>query len=935
MSFGAKSRCKAWTWLVLGTALSGFLFAAVPQAAAQGDAGLADKPVAKLLADAQTAVRAGNYRLALINLRNAVRVAPSDSTAHFQLGLVLLQTNDLAMAEREMRLALKTGGPEREVLPYLFQIMLARLQFQNLLDQYPDPGASTAATAPDILKARSFALQRLGRTAEARDAGDRALKLRRDAQGLLARGMLALQQGDINATAKFADEALKSAPDNAGIALFKLRALRLSGNGAGAKALSESLLAKFPDRNDVKFAHIEILLDQKQPAAARAEAEAILAKQSGSVMAKYYKALAISQSGDARGAWDVALTLPKEFLEQSTSAGLAVAQLAVNAGRHEVAADILGRVLGKDAGNVPVRRRLAELYLEQSNANSALNVLGPVKESSDPETVRLLARVYDDLDRPADAQRALKRVGAGNQNSVAVPHALAELRAGRTDQAIKELKDAAAKEPGNPAIVGPLIGALVQARRFPEALEIADRLGQDPRQRVIALVYRGDTLMLQRKMPEAKIAFDRAIGLEPKNQAALISRANFFSVSQEYDDAAKDLRALLSSDSNNVVARLRLADIAARQGKDQEVRKLLAEAIAVSQDPTPRIALARYLMTRKDNQAALKVTDDLLRLQPANVEGVALRGQVQSALGRKQEAVASFRRLVSLNPKAPEPQMLLGDALFAAGDRAGAQRALEDAVKLSPDSPLVKGGQVNLQFALGNADAAVASARAFQASHPGSQGDILLADALTKVKRYDQASDILTKSLAAKPDQLVLSRLIQLKILMNDKKGAVTLMSQWLARNPDDMSVRQVLAMVLMGERDNQGARTQYEVILKQDAGNVLAMNNLGSLIQSSDPKRAGALFTKAVQLAPNSPEIADSLGWFKVQQKDAAGGLPLLQRAHDLKPQDGTITYHLAVALDANAKRDAARALLKNLLASGAKFDELADARRLAANWK
>ena len=71
------------------------------------------------------------------------------------------------------------------------------------------------------------------------------------------------------------------------------------------------------------------------------------------------------------------------------------------------------------------------------------------------------------------------------------------------------------------------------------------------------------------------------------------------------------------------------------------------------------------------------------------------------------------------------------------------------------------------------------------------------------------------------------------------------------------------------------------------------------------------------------------------MQQKDAAGGLPLLQRAHDLKPQDGTITYHLAVALDANAKRDAARALLKNLLASGAKFDELADARRLAANWK
>jgi Flp pilus assembly protein TadD len=70
-------------------------------------------------------------------------------------------------------------------------------------------------------------------------------------------------------------------------------------------------------------------------------------------------------------------------------------------------------------------------------------------------------------------------------------------------------------------------------------------------------------------------------------------------------------------------------------------------------------------------------------------------------------------------------------------------------------------------------------------------------------------------------------------------------------------------------------------------------------------------------------------------QQKDSAGGLVLLQRAHALKPQDGQITYHLAVALDANAKRDAARALLKPLLASGAKFEELPDALRLASAWR
>jgi len=72
-----------------------------------------------------------------------------------------------------------------------------------------------------------------------------------------------------------------------------------------------------------------------------------------------------------------------------------------------------------------------------------------------------------------------------------------------------------------------------------------------------------------------------------------------------------------------------------------------------------------------------------------------------------------------------------------------------------------------------------------------------------------------------------------------------------------------------------------------------------------------------------------------KLQQKDAVGGLDLIDKAHKLKPQDGSITYHLAVALDANAKRDAARQLLKGLLASNVQFKERPAAAQLASSWR
>jgi putative PEP-CTERM system TPR-repeat lipoprotein len=925
---------SSWMRFLLGTAMGGFLMAAtsasadVPKSTApvQGNAAEARK----LLAEAQAAIKAGNLRLALITLKNAAQAAPANTDVRIQLGLVLFQTGDQAGGEREVRQAWKAGAPETTVLPYLFKIMLSRGEYQELVDQFPDPGTANTPNTPNLLKARAFALQRLGRGPEAVDAADRVLKLEQDGPALLARANLSLQQGDLKSAGKFADEAIKRAPADVEIAIFKLSVLKASKDNAGALAFGDQMLAKFPGVVDAQYAHIELLLDQKQYAKAKAEIDAMLAKKPELKMPVYYKALLASRTGDARAAWDIAVTLPKEFVELAPNAGLMIAQMAVNAGHKDAAADTLGRVLGKDTDNLVARRRLAALYLDQNNAKSALNLLAPVEGSTDPETVRLLSRVYTALKRKDDAQTVLKRLGANSD------HAFLELRAGDTEQAITELKEVSAREPGNVAVAQPLVTALLGARRFAEALEVADRLAADPKQRTTALVFRGNILMAQRNLPEAKIAFDKAVALEPKNQAVQLARADFFIAIQKYPDAARDLQAVLASDPKNAAARVKLADIATKQGKEQEARKLLGEAIAQSpQDAAPRLALIRRLVAGKDLKGALKAADDVVGMQPSNPEAVTLRGQIQSLLDQKQQAVESFRRLVSLTPSDAQAQLLLANALFDTGDRAGTLSALDAAADISPQSPAVARAQTDLQFAFGNADTAVSKAQAFQASYPGSEADILLADTLTKAKRYDQASDVLTKSLAGKPDQAVLSRLVQLKILAKDKKAASSLMSQWLARNPGDVAVRHNFAMVLMSDNDAAGARAQYEAILKQNANDVLAMNNLGGLLQSSDPSRASNLLTKAVQLAPNSPDVNDSLGWLKVQQKDAPGGLAYLKRAHDLNPQDPSITYHLIVALDSNAKRNDARTLLKSLLASGTAFPDKQAALKLSSEWR
>ncbi len=931
MDRGPNNRLRVF---LLATAMGGLLMAATtasadvpkPSAAVQGR----NAEAQKYLAEGQAAMKSGDFRLALIKMKNAVQAAPANTETRIQFGLVLFQSGDAAGAEREIRQARRDGAAEDVVVPYLLKFMAVRQKYQELVDEFPDPGTSKGPMTANILKARGFALQRLGRPQEASDAVDRALKLERDGQSLLARANLALQQGDLKAANQFADEAIKSAPADIEIAVFKLGVLKASKDNAGALAYGDQMLAKFPGNLQAQFAHIELLLSQRQDARARAEIDSLAAKRPELQMLVYYKALLASRKGDSKGAWDLAVTIPKELLQASPDIGLRVAQMAVDAGHKDSAADILGTVLGRDTGNLTVRRRLASLYLEQGNAKSALNVLAPVQDTSDPETVRVLSQVYTAMKRRDEAQAVLKRLGANKD------HALLELRAGHTEQGIAELKDVAAKEPGNVTVAEPLITALIEARRFPEALAVADRLAAAPNQRATALVYRGNILLAQSNLTEAKAAFDKAAGLEPNNPAVNLARADFLIASQKYADAGKDLQTVLAANPKHVAARVKLADISVRQGKEAEARKLLGEAIALApRDAAPRLALTRRLVAGRDFKGALKMADDVVRLQPANAEGVTLRGQIQTLLGQKQEAVMSFRNLVALTPNDAQAQLMLANALFTAGDRAGTLAALDAAADISPQSSAVANAQIDLQFAFGNADTAVSKAQAFQASYPGRDADLLLADALAKAKRYDQASDILTKSLATKPDRAVLSELVEVKVAAKDRPAAKALMTQWLARNPADLGMRHNFALLLLGEGDLAGARTQYEEILKVNASDPLAMNNLGGLIQASDPVRASALFTKAVQVAPNSANANDSLGWLKVTQKDAAGGLPYLQRAHSLDPNDPSITYHLVVALDANGKRNDARGLLKTLLASKARFAEQQEAQRLAANWR
>jgi len=929
--------CATVLLLVAGAPAQAAISPSTPSGA-NADAPANNAAVRQYVQDAQKALKEGNIRLTIILLKNALNAAPKNAVLRAQLGFVLLQSGDPVQAERELRQARSDGAPPKATTPALLQAMLMRHEEAKLLEEFPDPGATAQGSdSADILKGRALALQATGKPADAMAAIDRSLALHRDISGLLTKAQIAELQNNTDLAMQLSNEALKSDPKNAAVLLFKLGVLMLTNDTKGALALSNQLLQTYPNNLPARLARIETLLKLKQDNQAKAEVDAILAKAPNAPIGLYYKALLRARANDVKEAWRIAQSLPPEFTQAQPATAIIVAQMAISSGNLDTGAAILSASLGKSPNNVELRLRLAAVRMRQNSPQDALSVLEPIKDSTDPRALALLSQIYLKLNRSSDALDTLNKLNTVAPSNLGVKRelALVEMQAGQADQALKDLIELGAKQPTDPTVVAPLIAALVQARRLPEALAAADRLGTDPKQRTQSLFYRGQVLMQEGDTNGALAAFQKVLQIEPKNVASLYLRAQLFAAQHKFAEATNDLQTILTIDPKNVAALIKLAEIASQQNRDGDVRNLLAKATSVApSNPTPRLALARYLASKKDNKAALAAASETVRVLPNNSDALALTGDLQLALGQKKEAIATFQRLTSLTPQSARARLLLANALFGAGDRAGAADALNTAASLDPKSGDVYAAQINLLFAQGDVNGAVTKAKAYQSANPGAAADVLLADTYVRAKQLNQAAAVLTQSYGVHPNRTTLARLVQLKIAGGDTKQASALLANWLASNPRDLEVRSQYATLLMMTRDTARAAAQFEVILQQDSKNIVALNNLAWLLQRSDPKRALSLAVLADKLSPNSPDVLDTTGMIKLGQKDAKGALDILNRAHSLRPKDGEITYHVVLALDANGKRESAKGLLAALLNSGVKFADLANATQLLATW-
>jgi tetratricopeptide (TPR) repeat protein len=327
-------------------------------------------------------------------MRKALAAAPREGVLRALTAYVMLAMGDASSAERELRQARDDGAADHVVLTALFPLMFSRHEEEQLLAEFAEPAAGAKGEqAADILFGRGKALLSLDRLPEARAAMDRCLSLRRDAAGLVVRANIASRENDKALAVKLLDEAFRLDPKNGAATAAKLKLLQEAGDTAKLLAFSEQMLGVFPDAIELRRARIEVFLNLKQDANAKAETNALLKSLPNSNFGKYYMAVLMARANNKKGAWEVMQVIPPQFVKQYPECAIPMAQLAVDNGHVDFGMTILANAISANPGLLEARLLLANLRLSQNTPQGALSVLSPVKDSTDPRVQKLIGNI--------------------------------------------------------------------------------------------------------------------------------------------------------------------------------------------------------------------------------------------------------------------------------------------------------------------------------------------------------------------------------------------------------------------------------------------------------------------------------------------------------------------------------------------------------------
>jgi putative PEP-CTERM system TPR-repeat lipoprotein len=212
-----------------------------------------------------------------------------------------------------------------------------------------------------------------------------------------------------------------------------------------------------------------------------------------------------------------------------------------------------------------------------------------------------------------------------------------------------------------------LVRAQLMSGDAKAALQLLDEDGGGA-QDATTLALRGEAELALKQLAPAKKSFNASLAADPKRLQARYGLTRLAMIAQEYDEAGRQIEAILQIDPDDFTGLVYKAELALDRNDAKQAIELYLHALKVSDSVFARLGLSRaYLLVGKTSEAEAQL-DKVAKNDPENPASLYLKAV---AARQRNDLVTAKTLLLDVLNKAPghyPSQLLLGTVQYSLGE---------------------------------------------------------------------------------------------------------------------------------------------------------------------------------------------------------------------------------------------------------------------------
>lgn len=547
----------------------------------------------------------------------------------------------------------------------------------------------------------------------------------------------------------------------------------------------------------------------------------------------------------------------------------------------------------------------------------------------------LLLTEYVRRGERAQAEEVLKAKVATHPNSARFRTQLAGYyyATQRPDEAEKVLSETLANETKYENAFAEVGDFYSRIREYPKAQSVYEQgVQKKPAEKTSFRLKLALLQVAQGKLKEALDTVEVALKDDPQNNDAISMRA---SLQLQTGDKARtqaaitDLQSLLSRTPNNPVVRYNLARAYHGRGEVDAARVQYAEAVKIRPDFLgARIGLGQVYLQKGEYGKAFEESEAILTQDPNNVHGRVIRVNALINSRNLQQARSEIETFLKVAPDSPDLQFQMALVNFFQGRYKEAESTFASLRQRFP-------ADVKLAYAI--AEVYMQTGRMHEAltflmqEHQRQPDNLDIRKAVgnisMRVGALDQAEEQYRFLLGKEPQDVELyMRMGETLRRKGQTQASIDILRKGQQIQPNNPKSNLQLALTLDAAGLKRESLPIYESIVKVQPDNPIALNNLAFMLaeEGRDLDQALTYAQRARQQLPNSPDVADTLGWIYIKKNLSDNAVAIFKELTRKYQQNSTYHYHLGLALYQKGDKVGAKKSLQSALTlNPAKEDE------------